>query len=29
MKERNGYLFVDLRRQEKLAQFTGVLERLA
>ena len=28
MKERNGYLFVDERRQEKLAQFTGVLERL-
>ena len=28
MKERNGYLFVDERRQEKLAQFTGVLKKL-
>ena len=29
MKERNGYLFVAERREEKLRQFTGVLERLS
>jgi len=28
MKERKGYLFVRERREEKLRQFTGVLERL-
>lgn len=29
MKERSGYLFVAERREEKLRQFTGVLERLS
>ena len=28
MKERNGYLFVDERRRQKLVQFTGVLVKL-
>ena len=28
MKERNGHLFVDERRQQKLVQFTGVLTKL-
>jgi len=28
MKERNGYLFVSERRQEKIEQFTGVLDKL-
>jgi IS5 family transposase len=28
MKARNGYLFVSERREEKLVQFTGVLDRL-
>lgn len=28
MKERNGHLFIDERRQQKLVQFTGVLKKL-